>query len=565
MNNIKKYGFMLMAGVALLGAASCSDPDGELTSVEYSRYFAPTDVTMRIVGQTSIEVEFTSISKAETYEIEFYQGETVSGSPVRTVTIDGTGKKANTVQVDGFASKTTYIAQVRATGSKQSNWGVSDKFVTTKEEQILLDSQTGDITETSIKVRWTAGSEVTKLTYAVASETEETPVETLNLSADDINNAFAVISGLTAGTEYKVVIYKGDEVRGKMTYGTTGTAPKPVVIEGIFIDYQRAAAVTEGITIEGTTVMKQVKIHEDTEKIDCIQLANSYASGDALNGNDIKLTVEGGFKAGDKVTISGFFNNADDTKNSAADIFVVDPATGAYKVLFTTKKFVNGKLSPADPAVETYVLTEDAETLYIGRNGNTGTNICLLQVERPAGGAGNEPTPGPAEPVADPFAAEGTLLTFAEKNTTYTAGGLTLTIDDTDAKLAVDDNTAYFGASAATCQKFTKRLKTGAKTAKDNAKNFMTIEVPGNGTLYFAVRTGSNSATDRNIIVSAGDKELVNKILLEAEALQDQTIEGEANPQKVYAPVSVDVEKGTYTISYPVGSINFYAIKFIAK
>lgn len=563
MNIFKKFGFMLMAGVAVATAASCSDPDAELTSVEYARYFTPTDVTMKIVDQTSIEVEFTSISRAESYEIEFYQGETISGSAVKTVTMDGVASKKYAIIVDGFLGKTTYIAQVRAAGSKPSNWGVSDKFVTTKEEQILLESKPGDITETSIKVRWIAGSEVTKLTIGVVDGDGQNEIA---LSAAEKEAGVITIDGLTAGTEYNVAIFNGDMQRGKKVYGTSGVAPKPIVIEGVFIDYQRSATLPDNgrIVLGGTTVMASAKIHENTDAVDAIQLKNGYNSDTALSGNDITLTVEGGFKKGDKITIAGFFNNADDTKKSAIDIFVPEGET--YRVLFTSMAFINGRTSAADPVEETYVLTEDAEILKIGRNGNTGTNVCKIVVERPAEGTGgDEPTPGPEEPAADPFAAEGILLTFAEKNTTYSNGGLTLTIDDTDGKLAVDDNTAYFGASAATCQKFTKRLKTGAKTAANNAKNFMTIEVPGNGTLYFAVRTGSNSATDRNIIVSAGDKELVNKILLESEALQDQTIEGEANPQKVYAPVSVEVEKGTYTISYPVGSINFYAMKFIAK
>ena len=91
--------------------------------------------------------------------------------------------------------------------------------------------------------------------------------------------------------------------------------------------------------------------------------------------------MEGGFKAGDVVTIAGAFNNSDGTKKSAVDLFVVG-AEKAITVLFTTQQFVNGKLTDDDPVVETYTLEADADALYLGRNGNTGTIVTTLKVVR---------------------------------------------------------------------------------------------------------------------------------------------------------------------------------------
>ena len=54
--------------------------------------------------------------------------------------------------------------------------------------------------------------------------------------------------------------------------------------------------------------------------------------------------------------------------------------------LFTTEPFINGRTSSEDPIVEEYVLEEDAEVLYFGRNGNTKTCITTLKIER-----GDEP------------------------------------------------------------------------------------------------------------------------------------------------------------------------------
>jgi hypothetical protein len=136
-----------------------------------------------------------------------------------------------------------------------------------------------------------------------------------------------------------------------------------------------------GIAVSGTTTFDAVKIKTNTTSIPGIKFANSYTTSEALNENYAKLTVEGGFKAGDVVSIAGAFNNSDDTKKSAVDLFTVD-ADNAITVIFTTQQFINGRTSDADPTVETYTLQADADALYLGRNGHTGTIVTLLKVVR---------------------------------------------------------------------------------------------------------------------------------------------------------------------------------------
>lgn len=568
MNIFKTFGYMLMAGVAVATAASCSDPDGELTSVEYARYFTPTDVTMRIVDETSIEVEFVSISKAESYEIEFHEGETVSGPLAKTVTLEGKGSKKNTVLVPGFLGKTTYIAQVRATGAKTSNWAVSDKFVTTKEEQILVDVQMGDITETSIKVRWKAGEEASTIHVAEAKEEPEFVMD-YTLTEYDQDNAYFIINGLTAGTDYNVTILLGERVRGKKTYSTAGSAPKPVVIEGVFIDYQAAAAVPAGITLSGTTAMANAKIHENTDAVDAIQLKNGYTSENVPNDNYIKLSVEGGFKAGDKVTIAGFFNNADDTKKSAADLYVLDAAAeNGYKVLFTTQPFINGRTMAGDPVAESYVLTEDAENLYIGRNGNTGTNICLLQVERGEGGSTPDEPGNPDEPVGPtgPAYGSGITMSFAEfaagaNPLSWSKEGLVLKAVDEDGKMSCDGNSQYFGEPGNYIN-FTTRLKSSGKSS---AKLGFTITVPAAGKLFLFMRTGSNSAT-RTVTVSGVATASLSvgeaNVTTGTVTAPDGTVTSDKN---IYTPYELDATAAGDVVLEFDGSINIYGLEFRAN
>lgn len=50
-------------------------------------------------------------------------------------------------------------------------------------------------------------------------------------------------------------------------------------------------------------------------------------------------------------------------------------------------------------------------------------------------------------------------------------------------------------------------------------KNNLTLTVPSDGTLKVYARSGSSSAADRNIVLTQNGTELVNKILLESEAV----------------------------------------------
>ena len=136
-----------------------------------------------------------------------------------------------------------------------------------------------------------------------------------------------------------------------------------------------------GVTVSGTTTFDAVKIYTNKTSVNGVKFANGYTTSDALNLNYATISVEGGFKAGDVITIAGAFNNSDETKKAAVDIFTVGDES-AITVLYTTQQFVNGRTSADDPAEETYTLTEDYDILYLGRNGNTATFITTLRVDR---------------------------------------------------------------------------------------------------------------------------------------------------------------------------------------
>ena len=143
---------------------------------------------------------------------------------------------------------------------------------------------------------------------------------------------------------------------------------------------------------------------------------------------------------------------------------------------------------------------------------------------------------------------------------TFSADGLELKVVDKDGKMEVDANSQYFGI-AESYKNFSFRLKSGGKSS---TKNNLTLTVPSDGTLKVYVRTGSSSATDRNVVLTQNGTELVNKILLESEAVSvPMTVDNVTKDTKVFPVISVPVKQGDVAITYPVNSVNFYGFELV--
>ena len=186
--------------------------------------------------------------------------------------------------------------------------------------------------------------------------------------------------------EYALTKVEGTFMLHAGKYTVTVTKDMKMTVTGevtpilpAYIDYPTTAA---GITIGGTTEMDAVvKIHNNTDEVKGIKFANGYTTEGALNGNYATIEIDGGFKAGDVISIAGAFNNSDETKQAAVDIFTLDETSNPV-VLFTTQQFVNGRVSADDPVVEKFTLEADYDKLYLGRKGNTATFVTLLKTER---------------------------------------------------------------------------------------------------------------------------------------------------------------------------------------
>ena len=169
----------------------------------------------------------------------------------------------------------------------------------------------------------------------------------------------------------------------------------------------------------------------------------------------------------------------------------------------------------------------------------------------------------PETPIVDEwaeikFAAAAAADDIAE-DAAYTVPGteFALTLHDSGNKMVIDGNDCRFGtADAYTMYNF--RIKSGG--ASSSSKNYFTLNIPEAGTLRLAPRTGSNSATDRALVIAQGENELYNAVVQESQAIEVQ--EGE-NTVKVYPYVEVAVAAGEVRVSYTAG-MNFYAFAFKA-
>jgi len=173
------------------------------------------------------------------------------------------------------------------------------------------------------------------------------------------------------------------------------------------------------------------------------------------------------------------------------------------------------------------------------------------------------------------MSAQAQLISFTESDKTTSAGlnakvfsqgDFSITLVDEVSKMAIDGNNAYFGTADAN-QKFGFRLKSGAKSQNSEGKRCqVNVTIPSAGTLKIYARTGSNSATDRNVIVLQGESELYNNVVAESDAIKVAGMDADdpAKETNVYPVISVAVAAGQAEIKFPTGSMNFYGFEFVA-
>ena len=134
-----------------------------------------------------------------------------SGTPVRTY--DGVTGDQLPFYIRDLEGETQYSVRIKAvaTGKNESKWsGITFKTGTENIFQPFLD---GDITATSVTLRWIPGRTLTSITLSPGGITH-------TVTAEEINAGSATIEGLTGETTYTATLRNGAKTRGVMEFMT---------------------------------------------------------------------------------------------------------------------------------------------------------------------------------------------------------------------------------------------------------------------------------------------------------------------------------------------------------
>lgn len=202
---------------------------------------------------------------------------------------------------------------------------------------------------------------------------------------DENGNAIHVGDTVIAFGKYK--LFNETHELNTGCYLTEIKHPGDAPVEEDNVIYDWAGEI--GTTILGATGVEvsTVKIHTNTDAVPAIKFGSSFVYDE---GKWIAIKpAEGGFHAGDVLSVAAVFNNADDTKYAQIDLRAANGDTRIW--LSDSASTINGRTQAGEPIVQTYTLEADQDSLFLGRYGNTGMFVTLINVVR--GGEVVPPTP----------------------------------------------------------------------------------------------------------------------------------------------------------------------------
>lgn len=208
-----KISMCLCMGALVLSAASCSEPDDIITSVQYDRLFSPTEIGARVRNRTSVEVSWsTRNAKVDLFTVEVSTDEAF-GSIAKSATAT-----ASPVTIAGLDGETDYFVRVKAAaeGETESKWSPTAKF-TTDTENIYLPLQDGDLQATTITLRWTPGETVETIEVLDQSGAK---VKSQTVSSSENAAGVATVTELQGETAYTFVLKRNGKTRGSINLTT---------------------------------------------------------------------------------------------------------------------------------------------------------------------------------------------------------------------------------------------------------------------------------------------------------------------------------------------------------
>ncbi|NDV57181.1 DUF4957 domain-containing protein [Bacteroides sp. 519] len=222
MNKYIKHITAVLGVAVMLFATSCGDDIAdEITSLETSRLFSPTNLTIVIRNQVNAAISWKKVNNAKSYTLELFENgnENYEGTPLKSVA-DIT---STSYVINGLLGEENYSLRVKAVGEgiADSKW-TSETFKT-DAEQIFYAIDPAEIKKTEVTLRWPEGETATTINV--------TPGDIVyTLTAEDIAAGAATITGLQKETDYTAKLLNGTRTRGTLTFKTKGDTT-PVSVE----------------------------------------------------------------------------------------------------------------------------------------------------------------------------------------------------------------------------------------------------------------------------------------------------------------------------------------------
>jgi hypothetical protein len=201
----------MLIGFLSVTFIACEDNiDPLVEELDFSRVFAPIDLTARVRNQTIIELNWTTKDDADKYVIEYSEDSLDFGTIIRTVEVMPDELPVQQT----FEGETLYSARVKGisnSGLADSKW--TEITVMTDLENIYLPIEDGDIDANEATLRWPANSEVTRFVINPGNIEQA-------ITADEKAAGIGTVTGLTGNTEYTVLLMKGTKRRGSTSFTT---------------------------------------------------------------------------------------------------------------------------------------------------------------------------------------------------------------------------------------------------------------------------------------------------------------------------------------------------------
>jgi len=198
----------------LLGLSACKkNIADEITDLNFSRLFSPTDVEAIVVNKTGVRLNWKKVSKAESYTIELFDNGNLDFSGTAARTIPGITDKELPYTVSGLAGETNYSVRIKAVGEGADDSKWSSATFKTDAEQIFYAVDPADIEVHQVTLRWPADQVATQIILEPGNITH-------TVTAAEIAAGAATISGLTAETAYTAKLINGASTRGTVTFTT---------------------------------------------------------------------------------------------------------------------------------------------------------------------------------------------------------------------------------------------------------------------------------------------------------------------------------------------------------